>query len=211
VTVRLLLVDDHAVLRSGLRLLIGSQPDMEVVGEACDGAGAVAAARSALPDVVIMDLGLRGGSGLAVTAEVLAVHPAARVLVLTMHDEPAYLQAALGAGATGYVLKHAADTELLDAIRAVARGRLFVDAAFSSSAIAGASRERRGLALLSPREREVFPLVARGRTSLEIAEQLGLSPKSVETYRARFMQKLGLKSRADLVRYAIEHGALLSE
>ena len=130
--------------------------------------------------------------------------------VLTMHDEPGYLRSALAAGARGYVLKHAADTELIDAIRAVAGGRVFIDASFTSTA-PPPSAKGRGLAILSPREREVFALVAGGQTSQAIAEQLGLSAKSVETYRARFMQKLRLTTRADIVRVALETGALAAK
>src|SRR6185436_7935591 len=119
---------DHAVLRGGLRLLIGAQPDLEVVGEAADGAAAIEAARRTRPDVVLLDLGLPGAGGIAILGALADACPVARVLILTMHDEPAYLRAALDGGARGYVLKHAADTELIDAIRAVAGGRVFIDA-----------------------------------------------------------------------------------
>lgn len=205
-TIRVMIVDDHAVLRGGLRLLCGAQPDMEVVADAGDGDEVVETARRARPDVVIMDLGMARVSGLTATARLLAACPAARVLVLTMHEEPGYLRSALEAGAHGYVLKHAADTELIDAIRALAAGRVFI----SAPPPPPAGDRHHGLDALSPREREVFLLVARGLTSQEVAEKLGLGAKSVETYRARFMQKLKLRRRADIVRYALEHGALVA-
>jgi DNA-binding NarL/FixJ family response regulator len=207
--IRVLLVDDHAVLRAGLRLLIEAHRGLEVVGEASDAGGAAELAARTQPDVVVMDLALRGSSGVDATAAVRVARPQARVLVLTMHEEPAYLRAAFAAGATGYVLKQAADGELIDAIHIVARGLVWLDPALGPGALAGGGGGR-DLGVLSAREREVFVAVARGETSAAIAARLGLSPKSVETYRARLMRKLGLASRVDLVRCAVENGVLAS-
>lgn len=206
---RVLLADDHAILRSGLRLLIGAQDDMEVVGEAGDVEEAVRLARSLAPDVVTLDLSMPGGSGLAAIERLLAAAPAARVVVLTMHEDPAYVRVALAAGASGYLAKSAADSALIAAIRSVQRGRVFVElqsreamATLTSGARAAASPAP--IATLSAREREVLVLLAEGHTNRAIADRLGLSVKTVESYRARLLQKLGLASRAELTRLAID-------
>jgi DNA-binding NarL/FixJ family response regulator len=208
-----LVADDHAVLRSGLRMLIGAQADMEVVGEAADGEEAIQQAQKLRPDVVLMDLTMPGAGGIQAIDRVRKVAPEARVLVLTMHDVPAYLRSALAAGASGYVVKRAADSELLSAIRNVHRGRTVLDPTLAVQVVERgivqrpASPEARGpLKLLSQREREVLELVARGHTNQQIADRLGLSVKTVETHRARLVEKLGLRSRADLVRYALDAG-----
>lgn len=210
---RVLLVDDHPLLRRGLRLLVAAQTDMEVVGEAGNLREALDLARSLKPDVITLDLSIPGGTGVAGVEKVRAAAPDARVLVLTMHDDPAYVRASLALGAAGYVVKSAADTELVTAIRAVMQGRVFVDAASAAGsgtrATAGApASAASALAQLSDREREVLIEVASGHTSQSIADRLGLSVKTVESYRARMMQKMGLKSRADLVRIAVDCGLL---
>jgi two-component system, NarL family, response regulator NreC len=211
--IRVLVADDHAILRSGLRMLIGAEPDMEVVGEAADLAETIRLARSLEPGVVTLDLSMPGSTGLASIEKLRAAAPASRIVVLTMHDDAAYVRNALALGATGYLAKSAADATLIRAIRAVARGGLFVDvndadaaatAAQTSPAAGGASP----LATLSAREREVLERVALGHTNREIAQQLSLSVKTVEGYRSRVMSKLGLTSRADLTRVAIELGLL---
>lgn len=209
---RVLIVDDHAMLRSGLRLLIGGQPDLEVVGEAGDVEEALRLAGALHPDVVTLDLGLPGGSGLSALGALRAAAPEARVLVLTMHEDPALVRSALAAGASGYLVKSAADTALIAAIRAVERGRGFVEVP-SREALEGllspASVSRGGpapISTLSAREREVLVLLAQGHTNQAIARRLGISVKTVESYRARLLQKLGLRSRADLTRLAIELG-----
>ncbi len=213
--IRVLLADDHAVLRAGLRMLLDAQPDMEVVGEAADGEAAVSQARELRPDVLLLDLTMPGAGGLPAIERVRAVAPQTRVLVLTMHEAPAYVRSALAAGAAGYVRKSAADAALLSAIRAVHRGRRPIDPDLvpippepGRARQPGAGRPRAsGVAgFLSPREREVLALIARGHTNQQIADRLALSVKTVETYRARLVEKLGLKSRADLVRYALDSG-----
>lgn len=213
-TIRVLLVDDHAILRSGLRLLLSGQPDMEVVGEAGDLDEAISLARSLLPDVVTLDLTMPGGSGLGAIERLRSVAPAARVVVLTMHEDPAYVRAALAAGAAGYLVKSAADATLIGALRAVHRGRLFIDvenaqAVESWIGTAGGEAARpTPISTLSAREREVLTLVAQGHTNQAVADRLGLSVKTVESYRARLMQKLGLTNRAELTRLAMDLGLI---
>jgi two-component system response regulator NreC len=212
--IRVLLADDHAVLRSGLKLLINHQPDMEVIAEAGTYGEAIRLAGIAKPDVITLDLTMPDGSGMHKIEQLCQQCPQAKVLVLTMHDDPAYLRAALTAGAVGYVVKKAADTELLGAIRAVHAGRAFVDldlrgrqspSVFTADADAqvGAGEDT-----LSDRERTVLARLAEGHTNQAIAEQLDLSVKTIESYRARLLRKLGLRSRADIVRYAVETGLL---
>jgi DNA-binding NarL/FixJ family response regulator len=209
--IRILLADDHAVLRTGLRMLISSQRDLEVVGEASDAEEAVRKAAALRPDVALVDITMPGSGGIKAIERIRQAAPATRVLVLTMHDLPAYLRAALAAGASGYVVKRAADSDLLAAIRDVHRGRTVLDPGLAARVVQGGLR-RRGpagpapTALLSQREREVLELVAQGYTNQQIADQLGLSVKTVETYRARLVEKLGLQSRAELVRYALDSG-----
>ena len=211
---RVLLVDDHAMLRAGIRLLIAGQHDMTVVGEAGTLREAIEAAEKLLPEVIVLDLSMPGGSGVAGVQRMRAVAPEARILVLTMHDDPAYVRSAMAMGASGYVVKSAADTELLTAIRAVARGRVFVDiqseGPLESVFGAGAGKDDKPapISTLSEREREVLTEVAKGYTNQQIADRIGLSVKTVESYRARSMQKLGLKDRADLMRLAVDAGLI---
>jgi len=207
--IRVLVADDHAILRSGLRLLISGQPDMEVVGEAGDFAEAVELARSLQPDVITLDLTMPGGSGLGAIEKLRAAAPSARVVVLTMHEDPAYVRSALAAGASGFLVKSAADSALIAALRAVQRGRIFVEvqnreAMEALMAPGRAADVPAPVAALSAREREVWVLLARGHTNQAIADLLGLSVKTVESYRARLMQKLGLTNRAELTRLAID-------
>lgn len=215
--IRVLLVDDHAVLREGIRLLVDAQADMEVVGEAQSGEEALALARALRPDVVLMDVAMPGGGGLEATAHLRRELRATRVLVLTMHDDPAYLRTALAAGAAGYVLKRAASTELLSAIRTTHRGGTYLAPSLAGGVVDELlGRKTRRMATpvagdtLSEREREVLCLVAAGHTNQQVADRLALSVKTVETYRARLMEKLGLRSRVDLVRYAVSAGFLKS-
>ncbi|ABY33277.1 MAG TPA: DNA-binding response regulator [Chloroflexus aurantiacus] len=207
----ILLVDDHAVLRAGLRLLLDGQPDLRVIGEAEDVRTAVVQATTLQPDLILLDLSLTGSSGLAAIPALRAVAPHSRILVLTMHDDEGYVRQALAAGANGYVLKRAADAELIAAIRAVLRGELYIHPALTRQLLEDLLPQTPALnpwESLSEREREVLLLVARGYTAAEIAEQLSLSPKTVETYRTRGMEKLGLRSRAALVQYALNHNLL---
>lgn len=211
---RILIVDDHAMLRSGIKLLIGSQTDLEVVGEAGTLQDAIQLAPKVEPDVITLDLSMPGGAGVAGVQRLRDAAPGAKILVLTMHDDPAYVRSAMAMGASGYVVKSAADTELISAIRAVARGRVFVDiqsngpmrSVFEPSA-PGADRPT-PISSLSEREREVLVEVAKGYTNQQIADRVGLSVKTIESYRARLMQKLGLKDRADLMRLAVDTGLL---
>jgi len=221
--IRVLIADDHAVLRAGLKLLIGAESDMEVVGEAADGAETVRRAGATAPDVVLLDLSMPGARSSRTIEELVrrAPTPASppHVLVLTMHDDPASMQAALLAGASGYIVKKAADIELLTAIRAVHRGRTFVDLTrpgedARSHEIRPASRNSPPGGRpkpLSPREAEVLRLLAQGHTHQEAADHLGVSVKTIETHRKRLSDKLGLKSRAQLFRFAVDVGLLEGE
>jgi two-component system, NarL family, response regulator NreC len=214
--IRVLIVDDHAILRSGLRMLIGSQHDMTVVAEAQNGDEAIEVAKKSSADIVILDVTMPERGGLHAIHEILKQNPNTRVLLLTMHEELAYLRTALAAGATGYVLKKSVDADLLSAIRAVHKGRTYVDAELASELIQHAvpegSRSKPKLTeVLSERELQVLKLVAEGFSSREIADQIFVSVKTVETYRGRFAEKLGLTSRADIVRYALETGLLTTE
>ncbi|MCE7973846.1 MAG: DNA-binding response regulator [Leptolyngbya sp. PLA1] len=209
---RVLIVDDHAMVRGGLRLLIQSAEDMEVVGEAGDLRGAVEEAARTSPHVITLDLAMPGGSGIAGVERLAKAAPGAKLLVLTMHDDPAYVRSALAMGASGYMVKSAAGTDLLNAIRAVVRGRAYVDVpsavGLKGVLVPGADAASSPFAGLSERELEVLREVAQGNTNQQIADRVGLSVKTVESYRARMMHKLGLKSRADLVRLAIETGLI---
>jgi len=205
---RVLLVDDHAVVRAGLRLLLEKEPDMVIVGEAEDGARAVEQARELEPDVVVMDITLPDFDGVEATRRIHAALPNTGVLALTMHDEEAYLVPFLQAGGTGYVRKSAADRDVVAAIRAVARGESFVQPAGVAAMVREHRQAKPGLDALSERERQVLGLTAKGYTSREIGDQLALSPRTVETYRERIMQKLGLAHRSELVEFALKHKLL---
>jgi two-component system response regulator NreC len=210
VTVRVLVVDDHAVVRSGLRLLIDAEPDLETVGEAGDVRGAIFEARSTNPDLVLLDVTMPGESGLEGIPKLLHEHPELKILVLSMQDDPRYVREAFAAGARGYVLKEAADAEVVTAIREVAGGGRYVHPELGArlvAADANAAREAEEDPL-SDREREVLRLLALGFTNQEIAKQLFISVRTAETHRAHVMQKLRLASRAELVRYAIARGLL---
>jgi two-component system response regulator NreC len=211
--IQIFLADDHAVLRTGLKMFINSQPDMDCVGEAGDGASTLALARKLRPDVLLLDLSMPGLGGLEALPEIRRQIPGTRVLVLTMHTEEDYLHQALSQGAAGYVLKQAVDQELLSAIRAAMRGEVYIHPAMTRALLdqmisLAQQPDARLEASLSDREREVLLWVARGYTNQEISDQLALSVKTVETYRSRATSKLGLKSRAALVRYAQQRGWL---
>jgi two-component system, NarL family, response regulator NreC len=210
VTIRVLVVDDHAVVRSGLRHVLEAEDDIEVVAEAGDLRGAVFEARAHKPDVILMDIVMPGASGIEATPAVLKEAEDAKVLMLSMQDDPRYVREAFEAGAVGYVLKEAADDEVVGAVRAVAAGERYVHPALGARLIAAEAEERRRAEEdpLSEREREVLRLLALGHTNQEIAEMLYLSVRTVETHRAHIMQKLRLSSRAELVRHAIDQGLL---
>ena len=208
--IRVLVVDDHAVVRSGLRRLLDAEEDIESVGEAPDADRAVFEAMEHKPDVVLMDLVMPRKGGIAGMPAVLRAVPDTKVLVLSMQDEPRYVHEAFEAGASGYVLKEAADAEVVAAIREVARGGRYVNPELGARLIAAESEERKRAEEdpLSEREREVLRLLALGHTNQEIAKQLYISVRTAETHRAHIMQKLRLSSRAELVRFALDQGLL---
>ena len=208
--IRVLVVDDHAVVRSGLRLLLEKEEDIDVVAEAGDVREAVFEARSSKPDVVLMDVVMPGQTGIEGIPLVLKEAPQAKVLLLSMQDDPQYVRQAFAVGASGYVLKEAADTEVVAAIREVAGGGSYVHPTLGAKLAAAevADDGRTGADPLSDREREVMRLLALGHTNQEIAKLLFISVRTAETHRAHIMQKLRLTTRAELVAYAIEHGLL---
>jgi DNA-binding NarL/FixJ family response regulator len=213
---RILLADDHAVLRAGLRMLLSAEPDLEVIGEAGDGQQVIEKATTLRPDIILLDLTMPGIDGLAALPRLKETVPQTRILILTMHEDEAYLRQALQAGVAGYVLKKAVDTELLSAIRAVARDEIYVHSAMTKllleslvpQAPAPADSDAQLWASLSEREQQVVRGIVRGYTSEEIAEQYHLSVKTVYTYRSRAMTKLDLENRAQLVDLALRLGIL---
>lgn len=215
--IRVLIVDDHAVLRSGLKLLIDTQADMKVVGEAGDISATHEKIIELRPDVVTLDLSMPGGDAVRLIEQLTRKVPSTRLLVLTMHDDLSMFRAAIAAGAAGYLVKSAADTELLTAIRAVAAGRSFVslpgnvNLTSPNSPAAEDAFEHAALNTLSTREHEVLKMVAQGHTNQAIADRLFLSVKTVESYRSRLMSKLKLGTRAELTQFALKHRLLQPE
>jgi len=208
--IRILVVDDHAVVRSGLKLLLAAEAALEVVGEAGTAREAVFEVRAQRPDVVLLDVVMPGESGIEAVPKLLHESPETKVLVLSMQDDPNYVREAFSAGASGYVLKEAADAEVVDAIRQVAGGGRYVHPVLGARMVAADAEAKAAAAAdpLSDREREVLKLLALGHTNQEIAKLLFISVRTAETHRAHIMRKLGLETRAALVRYAIEHGLL---
>jgi DNA-binding NarL/FixJ family response regulator len=216
-TIRVVLVDDHAIVRTGLKAVLGAAPEIEVVGEASGGSEAVALLERTLADVVVMDISMAEGDGIAATRAIVANGEGApRILVLTMHAEEAYLEPVLEAGASGYLVKSTADRELVEAVRAVARGEVYVQPSAARVLAQGARRreehasDRARFERLTDRERAVMQLIAEGYTAPEIGEQLAISPKTVDTYKQRINDKLGLTHRADYVKLALKLGLLQS-
>ena len=212
--IRVLLADDHVVLRSGLRLLLTSQNEFEVVGEASSGIETLSLAEQLQPDLILLDLSMPALGGLDALPALRKLVPLARILILTMHDDPQYLRQALKNGASGYVLKKAADAELLSAMRSILRGEVYVHPSMMRILLedmlpeAQSTNKNDSWGSLSDREQAVLKMVALGHTSAEIAKQLSLSAKTVETYRARGMEKLGLRTRAALVKFALHEGLI---
>jgi len=213
-----MIADDHAILRAGLRMLVNAQADMEVVSEAPDGEKAVQTALETKPDVALLDLTMPRVGGMKALQQMARECSEVRVLILTMHDDPAYLRSALAAGASGYLLKRAVDAELIAAIRAVHRGGVFVDPRLANvlvqDVLAKKSRKAGSTQpanILSHRELQVLKLVARGYTSAEIAKQIFVGVKTIETYRSRLAEKLGLRTRSDVIRFAVQMGLLTPE
>lgn len=211
-SIRVLLVDDHAMFRAGIRLLVDAEGRMEVIGEAANGDDGVDRARELKPDVIVMDLSMPGSDGLDAVRRITALGLDSHVLVLTVHAEEEYLVPVIDAGASGYLTKTSADTDLLEAIRVVARGQVFLPPS-AATLLLRRYREAEGesgpgIQDLSAREREVLALTAEGFSSREIGEKLFISPKTVDTYRSRIMEKLGLGHRSELVRFALRVGLL---
>jgi two-component system response regulator NreC len=208
--IRVLIVDDHAVVRSGLKLVLEAAEGIEPVGEAGSGRDAIFEARSLKPEVILLDVLMPNQSGLDVIPALLKENPETKILVLSMQDDPHYVREALGAGASGYVLKEAADSEVVAAIREVAGGGRYVHPELGARLVDAETEERRRAEEdpLSERESEVLRLLALGHTNQEIAKQLYISVRTAETHRAHIMQKLRLSSRAELVRYALSEGLL---
>lgn len=209
--IRIALCDDHAVVRSGLRRILEAESDLEVVGEAGTADEAVAVARETQPDVFVMDVGLPDRNGIAATADVCKASPATKVLVLTVHDDVAYLRRAFDAGAVGYLVKEAADIELVQAVRQVAKGKPYVHPTLGAALLAPDQATARPIGPggeLSEREVEILGFIANGLTNAEIAKQLYVSVRTVETHRAHIHQKLDVRTRAELVRIAREAGIL---
>jgi two-component system, NarL family, response regulator NreC len=206
-TIRILLVDDHTVVRRGIRMILSAQPDMEVVAEGKNGLEAVEEAERTQPDVVIMDVNMEGLNGIEGARRIAETVPRCRVLALSMHRDAVYVREMLKAGAKGYLVKDADDDALLDAVRAVARGEAYLSPSVADAVLADYRRHvTNPVDLLTAREREVLQLIAEGKTNKDIANQLSLSVYTVEAHRGRLMEKLNLHSTGDLVRFAIRNG-----
>ena len=209
-TIRVLIVDDHAVVRSGLRHVLDAEDGIQVVGEAGDAQQAVFETRSTNPDVVLMDVVMPGKSGIEAIPAVLKDAPEAKILILSMQDDPRYVREAFAAGASGYVLKEAADTDVVAAVREVAGGGRYVHPTLGARLVAAEAEDRKRAESdpLTERERDVLRLLALGHTNQEISSKLYISVRTAETHRAHIMQKLRLTTRAELVRHALAHGLL---
>lgn len=212
--IRVALADDHPIVLAGIRTLLNADPEIELVGEATNGSEALPMIHAADPDVAVVDVSMPGLNGLELTERVADACPRTRVLVLTVHEDAAYVQPLLKAGARGYLLKRSAAEDLLRAVRAVAAGGVYLDPSVVSHALAHPAADSRisvaepAADALSPRETDVLRLIAQGFSNKEIARRFDLSVKSVETYKARAAEKLGLRTRAEIIRYAAAHGWL---
>lgn len=213
-SIRILIVDDHTILRAGLKMMLNAQPDMEVVGEAQDGRQAIYEVQRLQPDVILMDITMPDMNGIEATRQIKKMLPEARVLILTMHENDEYVFQALRAGASGYILKEAADTELISALHVIQNGQFYLSPAAQSVMVGDylqrvrIGEEKDSYSTLTEREREILKLVAEGHTNNQIAERLVISPKTVDTHRTHIMDKLNLHSRAELVKYAMRRGLL---
>ncbi len=212
--IRILLADDHTILRAGLRMMLNAQPDFEVVGEAQDGRQAIQEAQKLQPDVILMDITMPDMNGIEATRQIKKLLPETKVLVLTMHEHDEYVFQALRAGASGYMLKEAADTDLISALRVIQNGQFYLSPTAQSVMVGDylqrvrTGEEKDSYSSLTEREREILKLVAEGYTNNQIAERLIISPKTVDTHRTHVMDKLNLHSRAELVKYAMRRGLL---
>ncbi|GCE49449.1 LuxR family two component transcriptional regulator [Thermosporothrix hazakensis] len=212
--IRILLADDHTILRAGLKMMLNAQPNMEVVGEAQDGRQALKEAQRLKPDIILMDITMPDMNGIEATKQIKKLLPDVKVLILTMHEHDEYVFQALRAGASGYILKEAADTELITALHVIQSGQFYLSPAAQSVMVGDylqrvrAGEEKDSYSSLTEREREILKLVAEGYTNNQIAERLVISPKTVDTHRTHIMDKLNLHSRAELVKYAMRRGLL---
>jgi len=205
--INILLADDHTIVRQGLKLILSSHPDLRVVGEAANGKEAVELAAKLKPDIVLLDVAMPELNGIEATRKMVEANSRLRVLVLSMHKEAVYVREILRAGARGYILKDAIDTELLNAVRSVARGDGYISPAVSGALLSDYRKDVTDpVDLLSPREREVLQLIAEGKTNKEIATKLNLSVYTVDSHRGKIMEKLNLHSTGELVRFAIKRG-----
>jgi DNA-binding NarL/FixJ family response regulator len=215
--IRVLVADDHAIIREGLRVMLGNQPDIEVVGLAANGREAIQFVDEHEPDIAVIDISMPELNGIEAILQMLPRHPHMQVVVLSIHETKPYVHRALKAGARGYLIKETAGLEVVDAVRAVRRGERYLSQRIADLLMTGsfqkleASTEGGLLEALSPREREILQLVAEGNTSQEIAELLFISPKSVDTYRSRLMHKIRVADMAGLVKFAIQHGVISIE
>ncbi len=214
--IRVLIADDHTLVRQGIRLLLETQPDLQVVGEAGDGAEAIRLAGELAPDLVVMDIAMPGVDGLKATREIKRLQPATQVLALTMHEDEQYFFKVLAAGASGYVLKRAASSDLIMAVHTVGRGEVFLYPSVAKKLVADFLHRRTTLedgddtllTSLTPREREVLGLIADGLANRQIAERLSVSLSTVQTHYAHISEKLNLRNRGELIKYAIRHGLI---
>ncbi|GAC1431342.1 MAG: response regulator transcription factor [Ktedonobacteraceae bacterium] len=213
-SIHILLADDHTILRAGLRMMLNAQPDFEVVGEAQDGRQAIQEAQRLQPDVILMDITMPDMNGIEATRQIKKLLPETKILILTMHEHDEYVFQALRAGASGYMLKEAADTDLISALRVIQNGQFYLSPTAQSVMVGDylqrvrTGEEKDSYSSLTEREREILKLVAEGYTNNKIAERLIISPKTVDTHRTHVMDKLNLHSRAELVKYAMRRGLL---
>lgn len=206
-TIKIILADDHTIVRQGLKLILSSQPDLEVIGEAANGREAIDLAARTKPDIVLMDVAMPELNGIEATRRMVEANSRIKVLVLSMHKEPVYVREILRAGARGYILKDAIDTELINAVRSVAKGDGYISPAVSGALLSDYRKDVSDpVDLLSNREREVLQLIAEGKTNKEIAGKLNLSVYTVDSHRGKIMEKLNLHSTGELVRFALKHG-----
>jgi two-component system response regulator NreC len=205
--IKILLADDHTIVRQGLKLILSANSDLQVVGEAANGREAIELASKLKPDIVLMDVAMPELNGIEATRRMVQENQRLRVLVLSMHKEPVYIREILRAGARGYILKDAIDTELLNAVRSVARGDGYISPAISGALLNDYRQSVTDpIDLLSSREREVLQLIAEGKTNKEVATRLNLSVYTVDSHRGKIMEKLNLHSTGELVRFAMKHG-----
>jgi RNA polymerase sigma factor (sigma-70 family) len=215
--IRVLVADDHAIIREGLRVMLGNQPDMEVVAVAANGREAIRLVDKHEPDIAVIDISMPELNGVEAIQQMMPRHPHLQVVVLSIHETKPYVYRALRAGARGYLVKETAGLEVVDAVRAVQRGERYLSQSISDLLTTESFQKLESLVevspleALSPREREILQLVAEGKTSQEIAERLSISPKTVDTYRSRLMHKIGVDDMAGVVKFAIQHGVISLE